>query len=151
MRGDALRAEPLAHQEVHVAQHLVVEEEGEALLHRGFSGLPVVHGLTQQRARARVVALVAHGLRVRHGPGWRGWRGRRPRGAGGGVAGGRGGVGARPQAASARPDPRRARRAPAAACRHLVAAARGRGDGGRGNWGRATERRDLSGVREGEG
>lgn len=43
--GDALRPHPLAHQEVHVAQDLVVEQEGEALLHCRLRGLPVVHGL----------------------------------------------------------------------------------------------------------
>lgn len=146
VRGDALRAEPLAHQEVHVAQHLVVEEEGEALLHRGLGGLPVVHGLAQQRAWARVVALVAHGLRVSPGPRRRGRGRRRHRGAGSGVAGGGGRVSTGTQAARAGPDPRRARRAPAAARRHLVAAARGRSHGGRGHGaGR------LRGGREGRG
>lgn len=141
VRGDALRAEPLAHQEVHVAQHLVVEEEGEALLHRGLGGLPVVHGLAQQRAWARVVALVAHGLRISPGPGRRGRGRRRHRDAGSGVAGGGGRVGAGPQAARAGPDSGRARRAPAAARRHLVAAARGRGQRGRVHRGGASERR----------
>lgn len=68
VRRDALRAEPLAHQEVHVAQHLVVEEEGEALLHRGLGGLPVVHGLAQQRRRPRLLGRplpARRGLRAR--------------------------------------------------------------------------------------
>ena len=68
VRRDALRAEPLAHQEVHVAEHLVVEEEGEALLHCGLGGLPVVDGLAEQRRRPRLLGRplpARRGLRAR--------------------------------------------------------------------------------------